>query len=125
MRTFSLNVIGSYNIVSDEKSFITSRASFCLDRLRCIAFCRGSIGGVCLPILEESLVDLILLTQSLIHLLLYSGLRRLFGVENELLEIPSIYQLLELSPERAAINSTVSHSVMKSTIFSGSGTRLS
>jgi len=53
----------------------------------------------------------------LIHLLLYSGFRGLSRVENELLEIPSVYQLLELFPERATINGIVSHSVMEGAIF--------
>jgi len=43
-------------------------------------------------------------------------------VEDELLEIPSIYQLLELFIERAIINGTVSHSIMESAVFSDSGT---
>jgi len=123
LRTFSLNVIGSYNIVLDKKSSIASAASFHLDRLRCISFYRGSTkDGVYLPILEESLVDLTLLIRSLIHLLLYSSLRGLSGVKDELLDIPLVYQLLELSPERAAINSAVSHSIMESIVFSGSVT---
>ena len=80
------------NIASNEKSSIASRVPFRLDRLRCTAFYRGSTkDGVYFLILEESLVDLTLLTRSLIHLLLYSSLRGLSEVEDELLEIPSVY----------------------------------
>ena len=54
--------------------------------------------------------------------LLYPGLRRLHRLEDKLLEIFFIYQLLELSPKRAAIHGTVSHSVMEGAVFSSSGT---
>ena len=92
LRTFSLSVIGSYSIVSNEKSFITFRASFRLDRLRCIAFYRGNVeDGAYFSILDESLVDLTLLLWSLVHLLLLFCLRELPGVEDELLEIPPVY----------------------------------
>jgi len=121
LRTFSLNVVESYRIISNEKSSIASLASFCLDRLRCIVFYRGSAEDVYFLILEESLVDRTLLTRSLIHLL-YSGPQVMSGVEDVLLEIPSAYQLLELSLGRAAINSMVSHSVIESIVFSGFGT---
>ena len=52
-------------------------------------------------------MTLTLVMRSLIHFLLYSGLPGLSGVKDELLEILSIYQLLELSLERATINSIV------------------
>ena len=58
-----------------------------------------------------------LLLQVLEGLLLQHCLRRLPRVKDKLLEIPSIYQLLELSPERAAIHDTVSHSIVKSVVL--------
>jgi len=72
---FSLDVIGSYSIVSNEKSSIAFRTSFHLERLRCIAFYQGSTeDGFYFLIMEESLVDLTFYMRSLIYLLLYSGL---------------------------------------------------
>ena len=56
------------------------------------AFYRGSAkDGVYFLILDESLVELTLLLQGLGDFLMHFGLRGLPGIENKLLEIPSVY----------------------------------
>ena len=72
------------------------RASFRLDRPRCIDLYWGSAEDF--PILDESLVDLTLLTRSLIHLFLHFSFLGLSRVEDKLIEI-SVYKLMELSLE--------------------------
>jgi len=45
--------------------------------------------------------------------------RRLPGIEDKFLEIASIHQFLELSPERKAVHGTIAHTVVKSAILLG------
>jgi len=63
-----------------------------LGRLRCIAFYWGNAeNGFYFSILDASLVNLTLMLQSLVDLLLHSGLRAISRVEDKLLEIMSLH----------------------------------